>query len=322
MKAVGKGFTKLELESTSRPSIALYQDKEKSVIQWKPATKNLHFPKWALTSSCINGNVKRKLLEIIAELPPALSRRSPIVKRNWKLMKARKFGYDLAYARPPTRVHTTCKLMSKVTLDLAQIGTSLSVMQAILCMKMNWQLSNSDIRWQISHNHLAASEEMPIVLPLHVSSVICHNYQHKNETTLSPQSAVSSLKLYVQAKSRSIDSCRNGTCADHYHKPNNVSSGTRFSISPPLQAGMKYLTLRCHIRSPFIRMFAILMKVNWQFSNKRIGWNFIWSRAQFCFFFRAGGTSGVFGRFRRCDFCLWLSCATSMCHDFTTDRVV
>ena len=84
---------------------------------------------------------------------------------------------------------------------------------------------------------------MPVVLPLHVSSVICHTYQHKNETTLSPRSAVSSLKLYVQAKSRSIDSCRNGTCADHYHKTNNVGSGTRFGISPPLQAGMKYLTL-------------------------------------------------------------------------------
>ena len=33
MKAVGKGFTKHEIESTSRPSIVLYQDKEKSVIQ-------------------------------------------------------------------------------------------------------------------------------------------------------------------------------------------------------------------------------------------------------------------------------------------------
>ena len=33
MKAVDKGFTKLQLESTSRPSIFLYQDKEKSVIQ-------------------------------------------------------------------------------------------------------------------------------------------------------------------------------------------------------------------------------------------------------------------------------------------------
>ena len=68
------------------------------------------------------------MLEIIAELPPPLSRRSPIAKRNWKPMKARKFDYDVAYARPPTRVHTTCKPMSKVTLDLTQIGTTLSVM--------------------------------------------------------------------------------------------------------------------------------------------------------------------------------------------------
>ena len=155
---------------------------------------------------------------------------------------------------------------------------------------MNWQLSNSDIRWPISRNHFQASDKIPAVLPLHVSSVIYHIYRHKNETTLSPRSAVSSLKLYVQAKSRSIDSCWNGTCADHYHKTNNVGSGTRFGISPPLQAGMKYLTLRCHIRRPFIRIFAMLMKVNWQLSNKSIRWHFIWSRAQFCFF-RAGDTS-------------------------------
>ena len=33
-------------------------------------------------------------------------------------------------------------------------------------------------------------------------------------------------------------------------------------------------------------------------------------------------TSGVFGRFGRYDFCLRLSCATSMRHDFTADRFV
>ena len=65
------------------------------------------------------------MLEIIAELPPALSRRSPIAKRSSKTMKARKFGYDVAYARLPTRVRTTCKPMSKVALDLTQIGTTL-----------------------------------------------------------------------------------------------------------------------------------------------------------------------------------------------------
>ena len=75
-------------------------------------------------------------------------------------------------------------------------------------MKMNWQLSNSDIRWQRSHNHLAGSDEIPVALPLHVSYVICRTYQHKNETTLSPGSAVSSSKLHAQAISRLIDSCR------------------------------------------------------------------------------------------------------------------
>ena len=33
----------------------------------------------------------------------------------------RKFGYDVAYARPPTRTHTSCKPMSNVTIDLAQL---------------------------------------------------------------------------------------------------------------------------------------------------------------------------------------------------------
>ena len=49
------------------------------------------------------------------------------------------------------------------------------------------------------------------------------------------------LKLYVQAKLRLIDSCQNGTCADHYQETNNVGSGTRSDISPP-QAGQKCLT--------------------------------------------------------------------------------
>ena len=50
--------------------------------------------------------------------------------------------------------------------------------------------------------------------------------QHKNETTPG-----SRLKLYWQAKLRSIDSCQNGTCADHYQKTNNVGSGSlRYTI--------------------------------------------------------------------------------------------
>ena len=58
--------------------------------------------------------------------------------------------------------------------------------------------------------------------------------QHKNETT--PGRAVSwlsPLKLYWQAKLRSIDSCQNGICADYYQQTNNVGqgrSGTRSGI--------------------------------------------------------------------------------------------
>ena len=55
--------------------------------------------------------------------------------------------------------------------------------------------------------------------------------QQKNETMLSQDRAVSRLP-YGQAKVRLIDSCQNGTCADHYQKTNNVGSGTRSGISP------------------------------------------------------------------------------------------
>ena len=83
--------------------------------------------------------------------------------------------------------------------------------------------------------------------------------QHKNETTLGR--AVSRLKLYWQAKLRSIDSCQNGTCVDHYQKTNNVGSGSlRYTIWHfPLQARQICLT---HTPSLLIRIFAILMKVN------------------------------------------------------------
>ena len=48
--------------------------------------------------------------------------------------------------------------------------------------------------------------------------------QHENETT--PGRAVSRLPVvYARAKLRSIESCQNGTCADHYQKTNNVGSG-------------------------------------------------------------------------------------------------
>ena len=92
----------------------------------------------------------------------------------------------------------------------------------------------------------------------------------------------------------------------HYQKTNNVGSGPlRYTIWHfPLQAGRICLT---HTRSLLIRIFAILMKVNWQLSNKSIRWPsspeciasslfyslrssifyafrwyFIWSRALFC----------------------------------------
>ena len=52
-----------------------------------------------------------------------ISGASARASRNWKPIDARKFGYDVAPARTPT----TCKSMSIVTFDLAQIDTSLSV---------------------------------------------------------------------------------------------------------------------------------------------------------------------------------------------------
>ena len=38
-----------------------------------------------------------------------------------KFIYPRKFGYDVAYAGPPTHTHTSCKAMSNVTIDLAQL---------------------------------------------------------------------------------------------------------------------------------------------------------------------------------------------------------
>ena len=75
------------------------------------------------------------------------------------------------------------------------------------------------------------------------------------------QLADSRLKLYWQAKLRSVDSCQNGTCADHYQKTNNVGSGSlRYTIWHfPIHAGRICLT---PTRSLLIRIFAILMKVN------------------------------------------------------------
>ena len=40
-----------------------------------------------------------------------------------------------------------------------------------------------------------------------------------------------SVKLYALAKLKSIDSCQNGTCEDHYQITNNLGSNTRSDIS-------------------------------------------------------------------------------------------
>ena len=76
-----------------------------------------------------------------------------------------------------------------------------------------------------------------------------------------PKLCSATLKLYWQAKLRSIDSCQNGTCADHYQKTNNVGSGSlRYKIwNFPLQEGRICLT---HTGSLLMRIFAVLMKVN------------------------------------------------------------
>ena len=68
-------------------------------------------------------------------------------------MDARKFGYDVAYSHPFT---PTFKPMSNDTLLLAQID---NVSFIAIRMKMNWQLSTSGIRWEISHDHLPVYDE-------------------------------------------------------------------------------------------------------------------------------------------------------------------
>ena len=70
---------------------------------------------------------------------------------------------------------------------------------------------------------------------------------HKNEIT--PGRAARSLTLHARAKLRSIDSCQNGTCAEHYQKNNNVGSDPlRYTIwqFTPTKVGPKWLT---HTRS-------------------------------------------------------------------------
>ena len=89
-------------------------------------------------------------------------------------------------------------------------------------------------------------DERPVVLPLHIS---WYNMSHSNSTCKQNyarqgcQSAASSLKLYAQAKLGSIDSCQNGTCADHNQKTNNVGQEpiTPEPSSPILARDTAYL---------------------------------------------------------------------------------
>ena len=116
-------------------------------------------------------------------------------------------------------------------------------------MRMNWQPSKSDIPLQISHDNLAGSDEKLVVLPLHKADLIQHTYQNINETTLSQGRAVSSLKLYAQAKLRLIDSCQNGTCADPIRKLITWAQVHDLAFRQSLQAGLK--CLKVTVDSPF-----------------------------------------------------------------------
>ena len=99
-------------------------------------------------------------------------------------------------------------------------------------MRMNWYLLKSDIRWQLSHHHIAGLDERIVVLPLHISwyNITLTNYNMNYAFTgHGCQSAANSFKLYAQAKFRLIDSCQNGTFAHRYQKTINVV--TRWSRS-------------------------------------------------------------------------------------------
>ena len=47
-------------------------------------------------------------------------------------------------------------------------------------------------------------------------------------------------KVICASQLRSIDSCQNGTCEDHYQITNNVGSNTRSGISPPSKGQCPY----------------------------------------------------------------------------------
>ena len=132
---------------------------------------------------------------------------------------------------------------------------------------LDWQLSKSDIHWQLSHDHLAGSNERPVLLPIHISWYNMSHLpiQHKSETICASQ-------IKVNWQLSKWDMCtirRLITWAQ-------VRSGTRSGISPPLKAGrrrteMSYTRSWLSVNTN-ITIFAILMKVNWQLSNYSIRW--------------------------------------------------
>ena len=50
-------------------------------------------------------------------------------------------------------------------------------------------------------------------------------------------------KVICASQLRSIDSCQNGTCEDHYQITNNVGSNTRSDTSPPSKGQCPYYAL-------------------------------------------------------------------------------
>ena len=125
----------------------------------------------------------------------ARAQRSTMGNKIWLTIHQRKFGYDVEYARPParppTRTHTSFKCHNRsYTTWLA-----FQLCKPSVWVRLDWQPSKSDIRWQLSHDRLAGSGERPVVLRLHISWYNMPHLpiQHKNETT--PGKAVSWLTV-------------------------------------------------------------------------------------------------------------------------------
>ena len=99
------------------------------------------------------------------------------------------------------------------------------------------------------------------------------------------------LLSYAQAKSSSIDSRQNGTYADYHEKTNSVVHDLSYPLPhppPPLLRPYQpewnvLLTLNCHFRTPFIRIFAILgqlrtVKPEHQLTMTWLGRDEVWDR--------------------------------------------